>query len=83
MRPRFFERLARPINFRRVPPPQTVADDVDYSADDTPVIDTWSAVGTREVRFDSLKLAFREPVVIRHVQFLLPASITTCTIMES
>lgn len=54
------------------PPPQTVSDDVDYLADHTPVIDTWSAMGAQELRFDALELGFGQPIVIRHEQVLLP-----------
>ena len=63
--------LVRSIDRRRVPPSQAILDDVDYSADDTAVIDTRPAVGSWEVGSDTLKLSFGEPVVIRHGQFLL------------
>lgn len=77
------EGLVRSINFGRVPPSQAIADDVDNSADDTAVIDTRLAVGSWEVRSDTLKLSFGEPVVIRHGQFLLPNGITGCAGGES
>ena len=65
------EGLVRSINFRRVPPSQAVADDVDNPADDKAVIDTRPAVGSWEVGSDTLQLRFGKPVVIRHRQFLL------------
>jgi len=64
--------LMRPIGFRRVPPSQTISDDVDYSADYARVIDTRSSVGAWEIRFDALNLGPGEPIAIRHKQILLP-----------
>jgi hypothetical protein len=52
------EGLVRSIDFRRIPPSQTVSYDVYYPADNTAVIDTGSAMGVREVRFDAVKLSF-------------------------
>jgi len=52
----------RPIDFRSVPPSQTVPDDVDYPADYAPVIDTGFAVGSWEERFDAFELGLGEPV---------------------
>jgi hypothetical protein len=52
------EGLVRPIDFRRIPPPQTVSDDVDYPADYTPVIDTGSTMGARKIRLNNFKLSF-------------------------
>ena len=62
----------RSIDLRRIPPSQTVSDDVNDSAYYTPVIDTGHSVGKREIRFDALKLGFGQPIVIRYGQVLLP-----------
>jgi hypothetical protein len=53
------EGLVRSINFRRVPPSQAVSDDMYYSADYSPVIDTRLAMGSWEARLDARKQGFR------------------------
>ena len=60
------------INLGRIPPSQTVVDEVDNPADDTTVIDVRLAVGSWKVGSDTLKLTYGKPVMIGHGQFHLP-----------
>jgi len=60
------EGLMPSIDGRCIPTPQAIADNVDNSADDTAVIDTRLAVGSRKVGSDTFKLSFGKPVLIGH-----------------
>ena len=61
-----------PIDLRRIPPSQAIANDVNDPADHATVVDTRSATRFREVGFDAFELGFAEPVLIRHGRVLLP-----------
>ncbi len=51
---------------------KAVSDNADNPTYHATVIDTRSAMGSWEVRFDGIKLDFAKPVVVRHGQVLLP-----------
>ena len=64
--------LMRSVDLGRVTPSQPIANDVNDAADNPTIIHTGFTVGSREGRLNALELGFREPVMIRHEQFLLP-----------
>jgi hypothetical protein len=64
--------LVRPIDLRSIPPSQAVADHMDNSADNAPIVNTRHAMRQREIGFDAFELGFSEPKIIRHGQVLPP-----------
>ena len=79
------QRFVRAVLIRCILSLQSVLDDVDDAADDTPVIYTGSTVGTGKERFDTLQLIFGKikqgthgtPPFLLHTLFSFPLKITS------
>lgn len=66
------KRLVGSIGLRRIPPSQTISDNMDYPTDDTEVVHTRNPTRLRKAGDYTLQLDPGGPELIGHRQILLP-----------